>query len=71
MHFNLNLIIIILNSAKYEKEGKYKRQIDAYDLWGKILESQIETGMPYMCYKDNVNNKSNQKELSISLVNVS
>jgi ribonucleoside-diphosphate reductase alpha subunit len=49
--------------TKYEKEGKFKRQIKAQELWFKILESQIETGTPYMCYKDAANRKSNQKNL--------
>jgi ribonucleoside-diphosphate reductase alpha chain len=38
-------------------------KIKAHDLWLKILEAQIETGMPYMCFKDHVNNKSNHKNL--------
>lgn len=49
--------------TKYEKEGKYKRQVRAIDLWYHILESQIETGMPFMLYKDSANRKSNQKNL--------
>ena len=49
--------------TKYESEGKYKEQINANDLWYKIVESQIETGTPYICYKDACNNKSNQKNL--------
>lgn len=48
---------------QYEKEGKFKKQIKAQELWFKILESQIETGNPYMCYKDACNRKSNQKNL--------
>ncbi len=48
---------------KYESEGKYRRQIKAQDLWFEILESQIETGTPYMLYKDSANRKSNQKNL--------
>jgi len=48
---------------KYEKEGKGRKTINARDLWGKILESQIETGTPYMLYKDASNRKSNQKNL--------
>ena len=50
---------------EYEKKGMYKKQINAQDLWIKILESQIETGTPYMMYKDAVNRKSNQKNLGI------
>ena len=49
--------------TKYESEGKYREQINANDLWYKIVESQIETGTPYICYKDACNNKSNQKNL--------
>lgn len=48
---------------KYEKEGKAKKTIPARDLWNAILEAQIETGNPYMLYKDAANEKSNQKNL--------
>jgi len=48
---------------KYEKEEKYRKQIKAQDLWFEILESQIETGTPYILYKDAANRKSNQKNL--------
>ena len=48
---------------KYEKQGKGRRTIQARELWDKILESQIETGTPYMLYKDSANRKSNQKNL--------
>lgn len=48
---------------EYEKEGKFMRQIPAQELWFKIVESQIETGTPYMLYKDAANAKSNQKNL--------
>ncbi len=47
----------------YESENKGRKQIDARKLWFKILESQIETGTPYMLYKDHANRKSNQKNL--------
>ena len=47
---------------KYESEGKGKT-IKARELWAKVLESQIETGTPYMLYKDPANAKSNQKNL--------
>jgi ribonucleoside-diphosphate reductase alpha subunit len=47
----------------YEKAGKARKTIKAQDLWFKILESQIETGNPYMLYKDAANEKSNQKNL--------
>jgi ribonucleoside-diphosphate reductase alpha chain len=48
---------------KYENEGRYNKQINAQDLWFKILESQIEQGVPYILYKDAANKKSNQKNL--------
>ena len=48
---------------KYEKEGKGRKTIKAQDLWFKILESQIETGTPYMLFKDAANAKSNQQNL--------
>ncbi|MBX2967918.1 MAG: ribonucleoside-diphosphate reductase subunit alpha [Cyclobacteriaceae bacterium] len=48
---------------KYEKEGKARKQVKAQDLWFEILESQIETGTPYILYKDSANRKSNQKNL--------
>ena len=48
---------------QYEKDGKGKKTIKAQDLWFKILESQIETGTPYMLYKDAANAKSNQQNL--------
>jgi ribonucleoside-diphosphate reductase alpha chain len=47
----------------YERAGKGRRTIKARELWTKILESQIETGTPYMLYKDAANEKSNQKNL--------
>jgi ribonucleoside-diphosphate reductase alpha subunit len=47
----------------YEREGKGRKTIKAQDLWFKILESQIETGTPYMLYKDAANAKSNQQNL--------
>ena len=48
---------------KYEKKSKGRKTIKARELWEKILESQIETGTPYMLYKDAANRKSNQKNL--------
>ena len=47
----------------YEAQGKGRKTIRARELWEKILESQIETGTPYMLYKDAANRKSNQKNL--------
>ena len=48
---------------KYVEEKKYKRQVKAQEIWMKILESQIETGTPYILYKDQANKKSNQKNI--------
>jgi ribonucleoside-diphosphate reductase alpha chain len=49
--------------TRYEREGKGRKTIKAQDLWFKVIESQIETGTPYMLYKDAANAKSNQKNL--------
>lgn len=49
----------------YEAQGKGRKTIRARELWEKILESQIETGTPYMLYKDAVNRKSNQKNIGV------
>ena len=54
-----------LQYLNYEKEGKYKKQLDAQYVWQQILTSQIETGTPYLCYKDACNKKSNQKNLGV------
>jgi ribonucleoside-diphosphate reductase subunit M1 len=48
---------------EYERAGVWTRQINARDLWIKILDSQMETGTPYILYKDACNRKSNQKNL--------
>ncbi|MEL6412861.1 MAG: ribonucleoside-diphosphate reductase subunit alpha, partial [Bacteroidota bacterium] len=48
---------------KYEREGKARRTVKAQELWFEILEAQIETGTPYMLYKDAANRKSNQQNL--------
>lgn len=48
---------------KYENEGRYIKQVKATELWYHILECQIETGIPYLLYKDHANKKSNQKNL--------
>jgi ribonucleoside-diphosphate reductase alpha chain len=48
---------------KYEKEGRGLRVVKARDLWFKVISSQIESGMPFMLYKDAANEKSNQKNL--------
>ncbi len=49
--------------TRYENEGRARRTVPAQELWFAILESQIETGTPYMLYKDACNEKSNQKNL--------
>lgn len=48
---------------KYEKEKRYMKQVSAQILWKAIIEAQVETGTPYMLYKDSCNRKSNQKNL--------
>jgi ribonucleotide reductase alpha subunit len=48
---------------KYEKDGKAKKVVNARDLWFKILDAQMETGTPYILYKDAANKKSNQSNL--------
>lgn len=49
----------------YEKEGTYVNRVSARELWFAILDSQIETGTPYLLYKDACNTKSNQKNLGV------
>lgn len=48
---------------KYEAHGKFRKQIPARELWNRILDAQMETGTPYMLYKDACNRKSNQRNL--------
>ena len=48
---------------KYESEGREKRKIKAQELWFAILKSQVESGSPFMLYKDHANAKSNQQNL--------
>lgn len=48
---------------RYVKEGRYKRVVKAQEVWTKILDSQIETGVPYIGYKDTVNKRCNHKNL--------
>ena len=50
---------------KYESEGRGKKTIKARELWNKILESQVETGTPYILYKDAINEKSNQANIGV------
>ena len=49
----------------YVAQGRYKRVVKARQVWDAILKSQIETGTPYMCYKDAANAKSNQKNIGV------
>ncbi|MCS6820474.1 MAG: ribonucleoside-diphosphate reductase subunit alpha [Microscillaceae bacterium] len=49
--------------VRYEQEGRQRRTLKAQELWFKILRTQIETGTPYMLYKDHANRKSNQQHL--------
>jgi len=48
---------------EYVAQGRYKKKVRAREVWDAILKSQVETGTPYMCYKDSVNKKSNQKNI--------
>lgn len=48
---------------KYVEDKKYRKQVKAQDIWMRILESQIETGTPYILFKDQINKKSNQKNI--------
>lgn len=50
---------------KYEKAGKFRKTVSAQKLWFSILDAQMESGMPFMCYKDSVNEKNNQKNLGV------
>jgi len=51
--------------TKYESEGKGRATVSARDLWFKVLDAQMETGTPYLCYKDTANKKSNQKNIGV------
>lgn len=48
---------------RYEESGLYRRKVKAQQLWFAVIESQIETGTPYILYKDACNRKSNQQNL--------
>lgn len=48
---------------KYEREGLYRKKVPAQKVWEAIINSQVETGVPYMCYKDAINLKANQKHI--------
>lgn len=58
-----HLSYCISHCYRYESEGRYVRQVKAQKLWYAICESQVETGTPYMLYKDACNHKSNQQNL--------
>lgn len=49
----------------YVAQGRFKKCVKARTVWDAILKSQVETGTPYMCYKDSVNAKSNQKNIGV------
>jgi hypothetical protein len=51
--------------TKYESEGRYRKQVKARQVWDAIIESQIESGNPYMLYKDHVNRKSPQENIGV------
>lgn len=71
MSFKLSAIKIFLGNIKimlalpfsYEKQGRVRKVVKAQQLWYAIIESQTETGTPYMLYKDSCNRKSNQQNL--------
>ena len=50
---------------KYENEKRYRKQVKARDVWKSIVESQVETGTPYILFKDTINKKSNQKNVGV------
>ena len=50
---------------KYEKDGLARKVVNARDIWNKIIDSQVETGTPYILYKDHINEKSNQKNVGV------
>ena len=49
----------------YVEKGMYRKKVKAQDIWTKILDSQMETGTPYLLYKDSINKKSNQKNIGV------
>jgi ribonucleotide reductase alpha subunit len=59
----VNVEIILALSFSYEKQGRVRKVVKAQQLWYAIIESQTETGTPYMLYKDSCNRKSNQQNL--------
>lgn len=63
MFVRTNASLLITSISSYEKEGRVKRVVKAQQLWYAIIESQTETGTPYMLYKDACNRKTNQQNL--------
>lgn len=57
------LLVSLADECRYEDEGRARKVVRAQQLWFAILEAQIETGNPYMLYKDACNRKSNQQNL--------
>jgi ribonucleotide reductase alpha subunit len=51
--------------TKYESEGRFRRQIQARELMDEMITTELETGMPYICFKDNVNRKTNQQNIGV------
>jgi len=56
-------MVVFMTTLRYEREGRGRRVVAARKLWDHIIGSQIETGTPYMLYKDSCNRKSNQQNL--------
>jgi ribonucleoside-diphosphate reductase subunit M1 len=54
---------LCVRSCRYEREGRARRVVRAQQLWFAILDCHIETGVPFMLYKDSCNRKSNQQNL--------
>lgn len=50
---------------KYESEGKFRRQVSAREIFDELITTELESGMPYICFKDHVNHKSNQKNIGV------
>jgi ribonucleoside-diphosphate reductase subunit M1 len=57
------MLIALLCACRYEKEDRARKVVSAQKLWFAILEAQVETGNPYMLFKDACNRKSNQQNL--------
>lgn len=59
----MNVVVNYIQCFRYESEGQFIRQVEARKLFFSILDAQVETGVPYMLYKDSCNRKSNQQNL--------